>query len=207
MDQFRTLVVSIAIASLLTLSVACARTPDATRTPSEAAAETGQTTLVQLQERLLGFADSLKKPSDLSAAALSSALGVSLAPIKPDSILMEAREQPLAGGYSFFAVAGPDAGDFAFTEVRFYPPGTESPAQESSPPCLWDAEDASQKLEAIGYKRGGQIDFRQGWLRQHWRPIGDGKQIVSASLLIYRSGDGQASTECVYGFRFRGGNA
>ncbi|KAF1720068.1 hypothetical protein [Pseudoxanthomonas wuyuanensis] len=207
MDPFRTLTASIAVASLLTLSVACARTPDATSTPSEAAAETEQTTLVQLQERLLGFADSLRKPSDLSAAAFSSALGVSLTPIEPGSDFVQAREQPLAGGYSFFAQSTPDAGDFVFTEARFSLPGTKSPAQEPSPPCLWDAEEASQKLEAMGYKRGGQIDFQQGWLRQHWRPIGDGKQGISASLLIYRSGDGQASTECVYGIRFRGGNA
>ncbi|KAF1720067.1 hypothetical protein [Pseudoxanthomonas wuyuanensis] len=207
MDQFRTLAASIAVASLLTLSVACARTPDATSAPSEATAETEQTTLVQLQERLLGFADSLRKPSDLSAAAFSSALGVSLTPTEPGSDFMHARKQPLAGGYSFSAVALPDAGDFIFTEASFSLPGTKSPAQEPSPPCLWDAEEASQKLEAMGYKRGGQIDFQQGWLRQHWRPIGDGKQIVSASLLIYRSGDGQASTECVYGIRFRGGNA
>jgi hypothetical protein len=207
MDRLRTFAPSIAVASLLTLSVASARTPEATNAPSETAAETGQTTLVQLQARLLGFADSLRKPSDLSAAAFSSALGVSLTPIEPGSDSMQARKQPLAGGYSFFAQATPDAPGFAFTEASFSLPGLKSPAQEVSPPCLWDAEEASRKLEAMGYKRGGQIAFHQGWLRQHWRPIGDGKQIVSASLLIYRSGDGQASTECVYGIRFRGGNA
>ncbi|MGV8959553.1 MAG: hypothetical protein ACOH1V_04120 [Stenotrophomonas sp.] len=161
-------------------------------------------TVGQMEERLLGYASSLRNPSDLSASRFAATLEVPLAPSEPDGEVVQAKSQPLANGFSFSAYSWPEQDGFEFNEARFYMPGPKSPAQDADAPCLWDAEEASLKLDALGYKRGGQTDFQQGWLRQHWRSVEDGTKGIDASLLIYRTRVGQ---ECVYGIRFRGGDA
>lgn len=213
MDQLRTLAVSLAVASLLTLQTACVWKPDSTSPPTtapgQAPTSTSHMTLGQLQQRLLTYAGSLKQPSDVSQDAFASMLGVKLVPIEPGAMGGEAKSQPLADGYQFYAsfASHSTPSSFPLHEVLMFLPGGKSLTKENSPPCVWSAERASKQLEAMGYERGGERPFQQGWMRQHWRPIGDGKQGFSANLLIYHSGPEEAPESCVYGVRYWGGDA
>lgn len=159
-----------------------------------------------LQEQLLRYAATLKERKDASAQGFASALGVTFAPSKPGSSLGHAI-RPLSNGYAFVATTLPNPPDFPFNEVRVLLPDGKGPLGRDTTICFWDAGDFSKRLEAIGFKRYGQGDFQGGWLRQHWRAIGDGREGVSASLLLYRTSESGKSRECVYGVRFGGGEA
>lgn len=202
----------LALALLLGVSTACARSPvpEASPPPAppatrQAPAPTSQMTLGQLQERLLGYADALKKPSDVSPEAFASMLGVDLVPFEPGAVGGEAKRQVLADGYVFYAdyssLSSPAS--FPLREVLFFQPGGKSVTDDPNAPCLWEEDKAAKALEAIGYRGGGEGPFQRGRMHQFWRPIGDGKQGFDTSLLTYTTG----TTTCVYGVRFWGGDA
>lgn len=188
---------------LVAMPSACARQA-ASSAPK--ASPSGAVSMHEFQARLLRYAGTLKTRGDSDKERFASALGVTFAPAKPGSS-SERAIRPLADGYAVVATTLPNPPDFPYNEVRVLLPDGRAPLDRDTTVCFWDANDFSRRLEEMGFKRHGQRDFQRGWLRQHWRAIGDGKEGVSASLLLYRTSDGGKSKECVYGIRFGGGEA
>jgi len=192
------------------LPSACARTPEKTgEAPhsTAAAASTANISVQDLERRLLRYADALKAPADLDYPRMEAAFGIKLdPPADAAHSWREVKQAPLANGFLLYATHSPAEKGFSRMEVAVSLPGGKDPARTPNEICIWDAATLSQQLEAIGYKRGGQRPFQGGWMRQHWRPINDGKQGFSVALLIYRSGDEITARECVYGAQIDGGD-
>ncbi|WP_325176184.1 hypothetical protein [Xanthomonas hortorum] len=161
----------------------------------------------ELEARLLQFADAFKVPEDMSYTRLESALGMKLGPAsEPASPWHVVKDVALADGYTFYATHFPAKKGFSSMEVAVALPNPIDPTRTPTSVCIWDAAALSQKLEAMGYKRGGQRPFQAGWLRQHWRSIDNGKQGFSVALLIYRTSQESGSRECAFGVQIDGGD-
>ncbi|CAD7374560.1 hypothetical protein [Xanthomonas arboricola] len=211
----------------LALPSACARTPGEARrdagTPSAATAtptspEKGKsndnradpvaanTTLQELERRLLRFIDGLTVPADLDYPRMESALGIKLGPPSdPAYPWREAKDVALADGYALYATHRPTKDGFSRIEVAVSLPNHGDPTRVPTSTCIWQAEALSTALERMGYTRGGQRPFQGGWLRQHWRAINGGSQIFSVSLLLYRTKEQGSQQECVYSVKIDGG--
>lgn len=165
--------------------------------------------MVELQRRILFYADSLRSRADISPDKFSAAIGFTLQQDKKVSIRTLAKDLATAEGYnygaSYFSVESAD--DFPHHEVIFYQLGKPSVTDAPNGVCYWDAESAGRALEGLGYRTRGESPFQRGGLRQYWRPIDDGKQGMDTSLLTYRSEDGDSARTCVYAVRFGGGRA
>ncbi|NJB93502.1 hypothetical protein [Xanthomonas arboricola] len=216
---------------LLLLSIAlpsaCARTPHeakrdagtssaATVTPppqeksrgtdNGAVLVSANTTLQELQRRLLRFIDGLTVPADLDYPQMESALGIKLEPPSdPAYPRREVKDVGLADGYALYATHRPTKDGFSRIEVAVTLPDHSNPTRVPTSTCIWEAEALSKALEAMGYKRGGQRPFQGGWLRQHWRAINGGSQIFSVLLLLYRTNEQGSQQECVYSVKIDGG--
>ncbi|MCC5099451.1 hypothetical protein [Xanthomonas campestris] len=208
---------------LLLLSVAlpsaCARTPhearrDAGTPPQEksrgidngADIVSANTTLQELQRRLLRFIDGLTVPADLDYPRMESALGIKLGPPSdPAYPWREAKDVALADGYALYATHRPTKDGFSRIEVAVSLPNHGDPTRVPTPTCIWQAEALSKTLEGMEYTRGGQRPFQGGWLRQHWRAINGGSQIFSVSLLLYRTNEQGSPQECAYSVKIDGG--
>ncbi|WDJ85177.1 hypothetical protein JH274_21330 [Xanthomonas campestris pv. incanae] len=200
---------------------ACARTsesnPDSHSTPaadvkpaaSQSAKNAGilNISLGELEGRLLRFVSAFKVPGDMASTRLESAVGIRLGPPidAPDS-WYEVTGISLAEGYTLNATHFPMKQGFSRIQVSVHIPDGKDPTRKPTAVCIWDAATLSKKLEAIGYKGGGRMPFQNGWIRQHWRSIGDGKQGFSVALLIYETGD-EPPRECVSGLQIDGGDA
>lgn len=161
----------------------------------------------ELEARLLQFVDAFKVPEDMSYARFESALGIKLGPAsEPASPWHVVKDIALADGYTFYATHFPAEKGFSSMEVAVALPDPIDPTRTPTPVCIWDAAALSQRLEAMGYKRGGQRPFQAGWLRQHWRSIRNGKQGFSVALLIYRTSQESGSRECAFGVQIDGGD-
>ncbi|ATS49952.1 hypothetical protein XAP3CFBP6996_000665 [Xanthomonas citri pv. fuscans CFBP 6996] len=211
----------------LALPSACARTPHEAKrdagTPSAAtvkphpqkkskSADNGaeivsaNTTLQELERRLLRFIDGLTVPSDLDYPRLESALGIKLGPPSdPAYPWREVKDVALADGYALYATHRPTNDGFSRIEVAVTLPDHSNPTRVPTSTCIWRAEALSKALEGMGYIRGGQRPFQGGWLRQHWRAINGGNQIFSVSLLLYRASDQRGRQDCVYSVKIDGG--
>ncbi|MBV6872172.1 hypothetical protein [Xanthomonas euvesicatoria] len=220
-NLFPLLLLSIALPS------ACARTPHeakrdagtlsaATATPPPQEKSRGtdngadivsaNTTLQELQRRLLRFIDGLTVPADLDYPQMESALGIKLGPPSdPAYPWREVKEVSLADGYELYATHRPTKDGFSRIEVAVTLPDHSNPTRVPTSTCIWQAEALSKALEGMGYTRGGQRPFQGGWLRQHWRAINGGSQIFSVSLLLYRTNEQSSPQECVYSVKIDGG--
>lgn len=139
---------------------------------------------------------------------MESALGIEFsAPSDLAHPWREVKGAPLANGFTLYATHSFSAKGFSRIEIIVSPPGGKDPTRTPTEICIMDAAALSRKLEAIGYERGVQRPFQGGWMRQHWRPIGDSGQGFSVALLIYRSGGEASSRECAYGAQIDGGDA
>ncbi|UXA51403.1 hypothetical protein M0D45_11610 [Xanthomonas prunicola] len=218
-NLFPLLLLSIALPS------ACARTPHeakrdagtssaATATPrpqeksraTDNGAVSANTTLQELQRRLLRFIDGLTVPADLGYPKMESALGIKLGPPSdPAYPWREVKDVALADGYALYATHRPTKDGFSRIEVAVTLPDHSNPTRVPTSTCIWQAEALSKALEGMGYTRGGQRPFQGGWLRQHWRAINGGSQIFSVSLLLYRTNEQGSQQECVYSVKIDGG--
>lgn len=182
-------------------------------TPGEASSspashqEAQPPTLSTLQERLIRYASSVKQSSDVSANAFASAFDVTLVPVALGASGGEAKRQPLAEGYLFYAnfVPLPQPSALPIHEVIFFSPGGEALTEGNDKPCLWDAAAAAHSLQGAGYRDGGEVPFQRGQLRRYWRPLADGGMVFDSSLLTYTTGSAEDLKTCVYGMRFSGG--
>ncbi|CEF21818.1 hypothetical protein [Xanthomonas citri] len=212
---------------LLSLPSACARTPGEARrdagTPSATTATpaspekgkstnsrvdivSAETSLQDLERRLLRFINGLTLPVDLDYPQMESALGIKLgAPSDPAHPWREAKDVALADGYALYATHRPTKDGFSRIEVAVTLPDHSDPTRVPTSTCMWEAEALSKALEGMGYTRGGQRPFQGGWLRQHWRAINGGSQIFSVSLLLYRTNEQSSPQECVYSVKIDGG--
>lgn len=211
----------------LALPSACARTPGEARrdagTPSattqtptspekgrsnenSADVVSSNTTLQELEHRLLRFIGGLTAPADLDYPKMESALGIKLGPPSdPAYPWREVKEVPLAEGYELYATHRPTKDGFSRIEVAVTLPDHSNPTRIPTSTCIWQAEALSKALEGMGYTRGGQRPFQGGWLRQHWRAINDGSQTFSVSLLLYRTNEQGSPQECAYSVKIDGG--
>ncbi|CAD7713001.1 hypothetical protein LMG31886_03840 [Xanthomonas hydrangeae] len=211
----------------LALPSACARAPGeagrdaatqsaATATPtspekgkstgSRADSVSANTTPQELERRLLRFIDGLRVPADLDYQRMESALGIKLGPPSdPAYPWREVKEVTLAEGYALYATHRPTKDGFSRIEVAVSLPDHSDPTRVPTSTCIWQAEALSKALERMGYTRGGQRPFQGGWLRQHWRAINRGSQILSVSLLLYRTNQQSGQQECVYSVKIDGG--
>lgn len=192
------------------LPTACARTTAPAQAPSPGPVHEQAAVpmhLSELQERLIGYARSVKQPSDVSADAFALAFGVTLVPVAPGAAGGEAKRQPLADGYLFYAnfVPLPQPTALPIHEVMFFAPGGEALTEGNNKPCLWDAAAAGRSLQAAGYHDGGEVPFQRGHLQRYWRPLADGGTTFDSSLLTYTTGSAGNLKTCVYGMRFSGG--
>ncbi|WP_308812358.1 hypothetical protein [Xanthomonas citri] len=162
----------------------------------------------ELEARLLRFVDGFKSPADMNYTRLEAALGAKFGgtsdSVHPFYIM---KNISLSDGYTFYATHVPAGKVFSSMEVAVGLPERIDPTRTPTSRCVWDATTLSQKLEEMGYKRGGQRPFQGGWLRQHWRSLNNGKQGFSVALLIYRTSQDSGSRECAYGMQIDGGNA
>ncbi|WP_369940703.1 hypothetical protein [Xanthomonas medicagonis] len=191
------------------LPSACARTPgeagEALR-PTGTAENTANISVQDLEHRLLRYADSLKAPADLDYRRMEAAFGIKFnKPADAAHSWRNAKDVPLAGGFTLYATHSPAEKGFSSIEAVVNLPDGRDPTRVPTDICIWDAAKLSQQLETIGYRRGGQRPFQGGWMRQHWRSIRDNTQGFSVALLIYRIGDQARSRECVRGVQIDGG--
>nr|WP_115552436.1 hypothetical protein [Xanthomonas arboricola] len=224
MKRSRSVTVPLLLALLATLSSACARpseteahahpsagkmsAPQATAeaTTSGINAGTASLSVQELEARLLRFVDAFKTPADMSSRRLETALGIKLGPPSDTSDpWYRVKDVPLADGYTLYATHFPMKRGFSRMEISVRLPGGEDPTRKPTAICIWDAAALSKKLEAMGYKAGERMPFQNGWIRQHWRSINNGKQGFSVALLIYQSGE-EPSRECAFGLQIDGGD-
>lgn len=193
----------LALALVLVTTTACAHPSAGAPSPKQSPTPM---TLDELQDRLLRHAETLKVPADAGKEKFAAALEVDFVLEKPGGS-SEIAIQPMTDGYSFVASTMPSSSGFPMNEVRVMLPDGRGPVRRPVSVCLWEAAEFSKRLEAIGYKPGPIFDFQRGWRQSHWRPIGEGEQVFSVILLIYRVGSDEARRDCVYGVTFDGGNA
>ncbi|WP_311238052.1 MULTISPECIES: hypothetical protein [unclassified Xanthomonas] len=209
------------------LPSACARTPHEARwdagTPPAATVKpprqenskstdggadvvSANTTLKELERRLLRFIDGLTVPADLDYPRLESVLGIKLGPPSdPAYPWRDVKDVALADGYALYATHRPTKDGFSRIEVAVTLPDHSDPTRVPTSICILQAEALSKKLEGMGYTRGGQRPFQGGWLRQHWRAINGGSQMFSVSLLLYRTNEQSGQQECVHSIKIDGG--
>ncbi|MBC3972620.1 hypothetical protein [Xanthomonas translucens] len=197
----------VALAAML--PSACARTPwkiaEAPH-PTTTVPSTANTSVQDLEFRLLRYVNSLKAPADLSYQRMESALGIKFTGAADAAhSWRNVKDVPLPGGFTLYATHSPAEKGFSSIEVVVNLPSGRDPTRVPTDICIWDAAKLSQQLQAIGYKRGGQRPFQGGWIRQHWRSIKDNTQGFSVALLIYRV-DQASSRECVRGVQIDGGD-
>ncbi|MBB4725712.1 hypothetical protein FHY31_004204 [Xanthomonas euvesicatoria] len=169
-------------------------------------AVSANTTLQEVQRRLLRFIDGLTVPADLGYPQMESVLGIKLGPpFDPAYPWREVKEVSLADGYALYATHRPTKDGFSRIEVAVTLPDHSDPTRVPTSTCIWQAKALSKALEGMGYTRGGQRPFQGGWLRQHWRAINGGSQIFSVSLLLYRTNEQGSQQECVYSVKIDGG--
>ncbi|MEA9482191.1 hypothetical protein VC290_17860 [Xanthomonas campestris] len=211
----------------IALPSACARTPGEARrnagtssaatvppppqekgksTDNGAEVVSANTTLQELERRLLRFINGLTVPADLDYSQMESALGIKLGPPSdPAYPWRELKDAALADSYALYATHRPTKDGFSRIEIAVTLPDHSDPTRVPTSTCIWEAEALSKALEAMGYTRGGQRPFQGGWLRQHWRAIDGGSQIFSVSLLLYRTNEQSSQQECVYSVKIDGG--
>lgn len=191
-----------ATTAFLLLSACAGSSPDA-RPQKEAP----PTTPIELQQRLIDYAHSLKQASDGAQDRFTSMLGVTLVPISPGVSGGKATNLPLSGGYVFYADYSSlhPSGSFPMHEVGLFQPGKKELTEDPQADCFWQAAQAARALESIGYQHGGEGPFQRGRLQDYGRAIGDGTQAFAVSLLTYTTEKPVPQT-CVYAVRFTGGD-
>ncbi|WP_435003764.1 hypothetical protein [Xanthomonas arboricola] len=221
MTRFRLFTLLPCLALTSVLPSACTRPsekagdlPAATSpTPAARSAQTAMTqeaalSIQQIEAGLLRFAASLEQPGDMSHKRMEEMLGITFDPPKDLAVSRRVlRNLPLANGYTLYVSHSPEKKGFSFINMLIGLPDKHDPTRVPDAACVWDAADLSAKLEAMGYKRGGQRPFQGGTQRQHWRAVQDGAQGFSVALLIYETTAGGTKRECVYGAQIDGGDA
>ncbi|HDS1137927.1 TPA: hypothetical protein QDZ75_001963 [Stenotrophomonas maltophilia] len=196
---------------MLTLTSACARSPDTpalNERPAAADTHPARISMTELQKRILDYSDSLRSRTDISPEKFSAAIGVTLIQDERVSIKRIAKDLATTDGYDYGAsyLSVESAREFPSQEVIFYQRGEQPVTDAPTGVCYWDADSAGRALEALGYRTGGEAPFQKGGIRQYWRPTSDGNQGMDTSLLTYRSNEGDAARTCVYAVQFGGGD-
>lgn len=203
------------LSALLAALPACTPAPDATASssplqpaagaPSNGPASAQPLSASDLQQRLVAYAASLREPSDASEEQFSRAMKITLTPFEQGRAGGEAKDQPMADGYAFYASYGsPTRGMKApYHGVSIYRPGRKALTEDPQAPCFWAASAAREALAAIGYERGGERAYQRGRLQQYRRASSVGSTVFYADLLTYPTG-GPVPEVCVYEVRFSG---
>lgn len=190
MTRFRLVTLLLCLALTSVLPSACTRPSEkagdlpAAKSPTPAArsaqiAITQEATLSiqQIEARLLRFAASLEQPGDMSHKRVEEMLGITFDPPKDLAVSRRVlRSLPLANGYTLYVSHSPEKEGFSFINMLIGLPDKHDPTRVPDAACVCDAADLSAKLEAMGYKRGGQRPFQGGTQRQHWRAVQNGAQ-------------------------------
>lgn len=221
MNSFRSFTLLLCLTLTSVLSSACTRPPEnvsdlpaaPSPTPAARSAPTTVTqeatlSIQQIETGLLRFAASLERPGDMSHKRVEEMLGIKFDPPKDLAVSRRVlRSLALANGYTLYVSHSPEKNGFSFINMLIGLPDKYDPTRVPDAACVWDAADLSAKLEAMGYKRGGQRPFQGGTQRQHWRALKSGAQGFSVALLIYETTAGGTRRECVYGAQIDGGDA
>jgi len=206
---------AVGLSALLAVLPACAPASDVTAisappqpaagAPSNSPASVRPISVSELQQRLVAYAASLHEPSDASEEKFSRAMEITLTPVEEGSTGREAKDQPMADGYAFYASYGsPTRGMKApYHGVSIYRPGKKSLTEDPQAPCFWAASTAGESLAASGYERGGERAYQRGRLQQYRRTSSDGGTVFYADLLTYSTG-APSPKVCVYEVRFSG---
>lgn len=224
MTRFRSLTLVLFVALTSMLSSACARPSEeannlpaapsstshapAVRSSPTALTQNATLSIQEVETKLLKFAESLKEPRDMSYKRMEEILSIKFDPPKDLAVSRRVlKNLRLAHGYTLYVSHSPEKKGFSFINLLIGLPDKQEPTRVTNAACVWDAAEFSAKLEAVGYKRGGQRPFQGGTLRQHWRAIENGARGFSIALLIYETTTNGASRECVYGVQIDGGDA
>lgn len=203
------------MSALLAVLPACAPAPDATASssppqpaagaPSNGSVSVRPLSASDLQQRLVTYAASLHEPSDASEEQFSRAMKITLRPFEKGRAGGEAKDQPMADGYAFYASYGsPTRGmKTPYHGVSIYRPGQKALTEDPQAPCFWAASTAGEALAASGYERGGERAYQRGRLQQYRRISSDGSTVFYADLLTYSTVN-SAPEACVYEVRFSG---
>lgn len=203
------------LSALLAVLPACAPAPDVTASsaspqaaagaPSIGPASAHRLSASDLQQRLVAYAASLHELSDASQEQFSRAMRITLTPFEQGRAGGDAKDQPLADGYAFYASYGstPRGMKAPYHGVSIYRPGRKALTEDLQAPCFWTASAAGEALTASGYERGGERAYQRGRLQQYRRTSADGSTVFYADLLTYSAG-APAPEVCVYEVRFSG---
>lgn len=203
------------VSALLAVLPACAPAPDATASssppqpaagvPSNFPASVRPLSASDLQQRIVAYAASLHEPSDASEEQFSRAIKIALTPFEKGRAGGEAKDQPMADGYGFYASYGsPTRGmKTPYHGISIYRPGKKALTEDPQAPCFWAASTAGEALAASGYERGGERAYQRGRLQQYRRISSDGSTVFYADLLTYSTGT-PSPQSCVYEVRLSG---
>lgn len=207
MDRSRLLPAALAVLASTTLPAACTDSSNRA-THQEQSISSHPVTLDEVQRRTLQYADSVHSLSDVSAAAFSSAIGVSLAPIEAGAHSLSSGNLKLSTGQSFFAsfVTGEGAKSLPIHKVAILTAAGNALTDDPKAPCFWEAEAVGARLEAAGFHRGTARPFQRGELQRYWRDLSNPNQVFDASLMTYTGQSEAGETSCVYAIRFSGGS-
>lgn len=195
--------------ALSALGAGCTRVPSGPvggKPTSPTAEHSSRISMVELERRILSYADSLRSRADISPDTFGRAIGFTLEPVEGNSIKSQAKNLSVTEGYSYAAsyFSVESASDYPRHSIIFYQQGKPSVTDSPDGLCYWDAEEAGHALERLGYSGGEEAPFQRGGIRHYWRRGNDGTQQLSTSLLTYPSGVSSGARTCVYEVRFGG---
>lgn len=206
---------AVGLSALLAVLPACAPASDVTAisappqpeagAPSNGPVAVRTLSASNLQHRLVAYAASLHESSDASEEKFSRAMEITLTPVEERRAGGEAKDQPMADGYAFYASYGSPTRSMKAPHhgVSIYRPGKKALTEDPQAPCFWAASTAGEALAASGYERGGERAYQRGRLQQYRRTSSDGSTVFYADLLTYTTG-APSPKGCVYEVRFSG---
>ncbi|WP_313320649.1 hypothetical protein [Stenotrophomonas sp.] len=143
----------------------------------------------KLQSSIISFAESFKRPGDLTGESLAKSLGIPLTLSTDGSNVLASGGLRLANSFSYEVIFDDN---FKSKEARisFCMPGGVDPFSTPSPPCLLKADEFTKKLEAVGYDSNEDYYWDPSWLRQHSRPIHNSEKVAIVTLRLYKQANG-----------------